>query len=208
MQIFLAVLLGLLFGFVLHRISAASPQVIIDMLRLKDLRLMQTIIFAIGLATCGLFLGLASGLIDVGHVSVKASYAGVIAGGGLLGLGWAISGFCPGTGLVAAGAGRRDAWYFIGGGLVGAFAYMLAFPWFEQSGILDPIAGGKVTVAATGSEAYPALVAGLPGWLIALLIGIALMVIAWRLPANLQPPRSGHTATPGHHPTHTANTTG
>ncbi len=208
MQILVAVFLGTLFGFVLHRVSAASPQVIIDMLRLSDLRLMKAIIFAIGLATCGLFLGLVSGLIDVGHVSVKASYAGVIVGGGLLGLGWALAGFCPGTGVVAAGAGRRDARYFIGGGLVGAFAYMLAYPWFKQSGILDPIAGGKVTVAATGNEAYPALIAGIPGWLMALLIGIALMVIAWRLPSNFQPPRSGHTATPGQHPPHTANTTG
>ncbi len=208
MQIFLAVLLGTLFGFVLHRIAAASPQVIIDMLRLRDLRLMKTIIFAIGLATCGLFVGLATGLIDAAHLSVKASYAGVIAGGGLLGLGWAISGFCPGTSVVAAGAGRKDALYFIGGGLVGAFCYMLAYPWFKQIGILDPISAGKVTVAATGSEAYPALAAGLPGWLTALLIGVALMVVAWRLPVKMQPPGSGHSPTRRHPATRTANTAG
>jgi uncharacterized membrane protein YedE/YeeE len=205
MQIFLAIVLGTLFGFVLHRIAAANPQVIIDMLRLKDLRLMKTIIFAIGLASCGLFLGLVTGLIDVTHLSVKASYTGVILGGGLLGLGWAISGFCPGTGVVAAGAGRKDAWYFIVGGLLGAFAYMLTFPWFEASGLLNNIAGGKVTVAATGNDAYPALLGGLPGWLVALAIGTALMVIAWKLPVH---PRRGENAAPPRHSTDAVHHTG
>ena len=104
--------------------------------------------------------------------------------------------------------GHRYDVAIIGGGLVGAFCYMLAYPWFKQSGILDPISAGKVTVAATGSEAYPALAAGLPGWLTALLIGVALMVVAWRLPVKMQPPGSGHSPTRRHPGTRTANTAG
>ncbi len=200
MQIFLAIFLGTLFGFVLHRIAAADPQVIIDMLRLKNLRLMKTILFAIGFASCAVFIGTATGIVDVGHLSVKTSYAGVVVGGGLLGLGWAVSGFCPGTGVVAAGSGRRDALYFLGGGLVGAYLYMLAYPLFKASGLLAPIAGGKTTVAATGDPAYPALLGGLPGWLPALVIGLTLMFVAWRLPVEPGNPRHRDPGTAPRHP--------
>ena len=66
----------------------------------------------------------------------------------------------------------------------------------------------RVWLPTYGSEAYPALAAGLPGWLTALLIGVAFMVVAWRLPLKMQPPGSGHSPTRRHPGTRTANTAG
>lgn len=57
MDILLAIILGTLFGFVLHRIGAANPQNIINMLRLKDFHLMKTIIWGISLSSALLFFG-------------------------------------------------------------------------------------------------------------------------------------------------------
>ena len=48
-----------------------------------------------------LFIGMAAGFIDPGHLSVKSSYLGVVLGGAILGLGFGIAGYCPGTGLAA-----------------------------------------------------------------------------------------------------------
>jgi hypothetical protein len=60
-----------------------------------------------------------------GNLSVKSSYIGVIVGGALLGLGFAVAGYCPGTGLTALADGREDALFFIGGGFLGALIYTL-----------------------------------------------------------------------------------
>lgn len=189
MEMFLAIFLGTLFGFVLHRVGASNPENILNMLRLTDLRLMKAILLAIGLSSISLFLLMTAGVIDGGHLSVKESYVGVIIGGAILGLGFGTAGYCPGTGLAGLGDGRRDAVAFVLGGLVGAFGYMVTYPFWKAAGLLDPILGGKTTLAATGNEAYGALMGGVPGWLVALVIGVVFVVIAWALPS-----------TPGHGP--------
>jgi len=181
MTIILAIILGLFFGFALQRVGATNPQNIINMLRLTDLHLMKAIFFAIGISSAILFLLMAAGFIDAGHLSVKSSYIGVIIGGALLGLGFAVAGYCPGTSLTALADGRKDALFFVGGGLVGALIYTLVYGSIKGSWLFDKIAGGKVMLA-TGSDKFPALIHVIPGTLLAAGIGVLFMVIAWKLP--------------------------
>ena len=183
MNIFPAIILGLLFGFVLQKIGAANPQKIITMLRLQDLHLMKVILLGIGISSLVLFVLLAIGIIDPSHVSVKASYTGVIIGGAILGLGWAISGFCPGTGVVGLGAGRKDALSFVLGGLAGAFIYMLLFEPLMGSFLFNDL-GGKATLAVTGNEKFMTLLPGIPGIVVAGAIALAFCLLAWKLPDN------------------------
>jgi hypothetical protein len=184
MDLALAVILGTLFGFALHRVGASNPQNIINMLRLRDFHLMRVILLAIALASSLLFIGLASGVIDSSHLSVKTSYWGVIVGGVILGAGWAVSGYCPGTGVAALGDGRKDAIFFVIGGLVGAYGYMLIYPILKGTFLLEKILGGKVTLAKTPNESYKALLESLPGIAVALVVAVVLAVIAWRLPGK------------------------
>jgi hypothetical protein len=181
MTIFLAILLGIFFGFALQRVGATNPQNIINMMRLKDLHLMKAIFFAIGISSAILFLLMTVGIIDVGHLSVKSSYIGVTVGGALLGLGFAVAGYCPGTGLTALADGRKDALFFIGGGLLGALIYTMLYGSIQGSWLFDKIAGGKVMLA-TGSDKFQALLPMIPGTLLAATIGIVFMLIAWKLP--------------------------
>ena len=182
MEIFLAVFIGLLFGFVLQKTGAANPQRIIDMLRLKDFHLMKAILLGIGLSSIFLFALMALGLIDNGNLSVKTANIGVIIGGAILGLGWAISGFCPGTGVVAAGAKRKDALFFILGGLAGAFVFTLIYGSLGSTFVFNKIDGGKTTLAETGIEKYTTLIPSVPAIVIAGAIAIVLIFIAWKLP--------------------------
>ena len=125
--IILAIVIGAAFGFVLDRIGATNPGYIIRMLNLSNLHLMKTILMGIGVAATLTFAGLMTGLVDPGHLSVKAAYVGVFVGGILLGLGFAVAGYCPGTGLTAAATGRLDAVFFVIGGLVGAAILVVVF---------------------------------------------------------------------------------
>ncbi|MBM9514458.1 DUF6691 family protein [Desulfogranum marinum] len=184
MDTLLAIILGIFFGFALQRVGANNPQNIINMLRLKDLHLMKAIFFAIGISSTLLFLLMAVGIIDSGHLSVKSSYFGVILGGALLGLGFAIAGYCPGTSLTALADGRKDALFFVGGGLVGALVYTLVYGTIEETWLFDKIAGGKVMLA-TGSEKFEPLLPMIPGTLLAVAIGIVFMLIAWKLPEKI-----------------------
>ena len=181
MTIVLAIILGILFGFALQRVGATNPQNIINMLRLKDLHLMKAIFFAIGISSTVLFLLMAAGVINAGHLSVKSSYIGVIVGGALLGLGFAVAGYCPGTSLTALADGRKDALFFVGGGFLGALIYTLVYGSIKGSWLFDKIAGGKVMLA-TGSDKFQALLPIIPGTLLAVSIGIVFMLIAWKLP--------------------------
>ena len=184
MNIILAIILGALFGFALQRVGATNPQNIINMLRLKDLHLMKAIFFAIGFSSTLLFLFMTLGIIDSGHLSVKSSYFGVIVGGALLGLGFAIAGYCPGTSLTAIATGRKDALFFSIGGLLGALLYTLVYSSIKGTWLFDKIAGGKVMLA-TGSDKFAPLLPMIPGTLLAMIIGIVFMLIAWKLPDKI-----------------------
>lgn len=183
-QIFLALILGGLFGFVLDRIGATNPGYIIKMLNLSDLHLMKTILAGIGVASVLLFGGLLTGLVDVGHMSVKTAYIGVFLGGLLLGAGFAVAGYCPGTGLTAAATGRIDGLVFVIGGLAGAAAYMGSYAWVKSTGVLDKILGGKSTLAVVDGSGYPALIQA-PGEMLGLAIGVLLILVAFLLPRSL-----------------------
>lgn len=180
--IILAIVIGAAFGFVLDRIGATNPKYAIKMLKLSDLHLMKTILLAIGVASVLMFAGQMVGLIEVGHMSVKAAYLGVFVGGVMLGIGWAFTGYCPGTGLSAAASGRKDALFFIAGGLLGAAAYMVSYAWVKSTGVLDNMFGGKATVAAVPGTDYPSLFAGLPGDIVGIVLGLGFIAIAFALP--------------------------
>ncbi len=184
MTIVLAIILGIFFGFALQRVGATNPQNIINMLRLTDLHLMKAIFFAIGISSTLLFLLMAIGVIDAGHLSVKSSYIGVIVGGAMLGLGFALAGYCPGTSLTALADGRKDAFFFVAGGLLGALIYTLVYGSIKGSWLFNKIAGGKVMLA-TGSDKFQALLPMIPGTLLAAAIGITFMLIAWKLPDKI-----------------------
>ncbi len=192
MTIIYALIIGGVFGFVLDRIGATNPQYIIKMLNLTNLHLAKAILLAIGVASILMFLGQMLGLVDVAHMSVKAAEIGVFVGGILLGIGWAIAGFCPGTGVAAAATGRKDALFFIAGGLLGAAAYMATYPAAKAMGLMAKIGGGKVTLGTVPGAKYDGLTA-IPGDVLGIVLGIVFVIVAFALPDRLSGSAAGAT---------------
>ena len=184
MDIILAIVIGGLFGFVLHRVGAGNPQNLINMLRLQDLHLAKVILLAIGVSSFILFALLATGSINESHISIKAAYAGVVIGGLVFGVGFAIAGYCPGTCLVGVGGGRKDALFFIGGGLLGAVLFTLVYGWLASTfpALFSNLAGGKVSIADTGVEKFGGLMDNLPSFAVAAVIAVIFILGAWKLP--------------------------
>ena len=184
-SLILALVIGGLFGFTLDRVGATNPGYIIRMLNLSNLHLLKTIMLAIGTASILMFAGILVGFVDVGNMSVKTAYIGVFIGGLMLGAGFAIAGYCPGTSVTAAATGRKDAIFFVLGGLAGAGAYMIAYAGVKSTGILDKIAGGKSTLGAIDGSDYPSLIDGLSGEMVGIVLGIAFIAIAALAPSKV-----------------------
>lgn len=192
--IILAIVIGGAFGFVLDRVGATNPDYIIGMLRLGRMHLMKTIMLAIGVSSVLMFAAIMTGLMDPGHMSVKAAYVGVFIGGALLGTGFAVVGFCPGTGLAASATGRKDAMFYVLGGLLGAGAYMLSYAWVKSTGVLDSVLGGKATIGKIEGTSYPALFEGVSGEWVGLVLGVVFIIIAFVVPARIRGEQAGHSA--------------
>lgn len=158
MTIIWAIILGFLFGFVLQKAGATNPQNIIGMLRLQNLHLAKAIMLAIGSSSLILFILVSLNLIDVSHFSIKSSYIGVIVGGVILGVGWAMAGYCPGTGVTAVGAGRMSAIFYVIGGLLGALLFTLAYSMLQDTFLFSSLFEGKASLAViTEKESVPLL---------------------------------------------------
>ena len=136
-------LIGGVFGAILYMGGATSYRRILGTLLLKDMWIIKLMCTAIGVGTLGIYLLDLGGL---ANLSIKPAYLGGVALGGIVfGIGWAVSGYCPGTCVVGAAEGKFDAIFTVLGGLVGAFLFALAFPVLDAM-VLQPLNFGAVTL--------------------------------------------------------------
>ena len=129
MKLVLGLVLGVAFGAVLQLSGASSHTKMTNALRLKDLTIIKLILSAIGVGLIGVHLLDLSGW---ANMKVKDLYLpGMLVAGLIFGVGFAVTGYCPGTALVAAAEGKPDAWVTILGGLLGALVFAFMVPDLE-----------------------------------------------------------------------------
>lgn len=123
MNFWLAIIFGIGFGYILQRVGAFEFENIINALRLKDLMIPKFMLFSVAITTLGVFSLRGAGLISLDLI--VANPIAAITGGLIFGIGFALTGYCPGTSIGAMGEGKKDARYVVIGGLVGVLAYSL-----------------------------------------------------------------------------------
>lgn len=124
----LALLLGVLFGVVLEGAGFGSPRKLTAQFTLRDFSVFKVMFTAVVVAAIGLYVVEAIGASKPGGVYIPTLYLWSIAlGGALIGAGFAVGGYCPGTSAVGCASGRADALVFILGMVIGVGVFALLF---------------------------------------------------------------------------------
>ena len=127
----LYVILGTLFGLVLSRSGAADYDFIQGMFLLTNFQLYGIIGAAVAVTAPGLYLLKRYGRTLSGapiSIELKPLHRGNVVGGILFGIGWSITGMCPGPILVNIGEGKIYALAALAGALVGAAIFGVGYP--------------------------------------------------------------------------------
>lgn len=143
-QLLLGFTFGIAFGFLLQKGGVAKFEVLLGALLLTDFTVMKIMLTAILVGMIGIFGMHSLGMVKL-HVK-PTKYAANIIGGLIFGVGFALIGYCPGTGAAALGQGNLDAVAGIAGLLAGSYLYAelsrklgaTVLAWGNRGGIMLP----------------------------------------------------------------------
>lgn len=143
MKLLLGLAIGTAIGAVMQLGGASSYRKILGSLLLKDMTIIKLILMTIAVTTVGIY---ALDLVDMANMDIKPTYVlGIVIAGLIFGVGFAISGYCPGTCVLASAEGKTDAMFTLLGGLIGAALYAVVYP------LLAPLINfsnfGQITLA-------------------------------------------------------------
>ncbi|MEN8194438.1 MAG: YeeE/YedE thiosulfate transporter family protein [Bacteroidota bacterium] len=132
-SLIVAFVIGIFFGFVLERGGFGSGRMLAAQFYFTDMRVFKVMFTAIVTAMFGLFYLTWIGYLDLSLVYMSDTYlVPQVVGGLILGVGFVIGGYCPGTSGVAIATGRIDAILYALGGFFGIFVFGELFPWIEE----------------------------------------------------------------------------
>ncbi len=140
-------LIGIGFGFLLEAAGFTNTRKLAGVFYGYDATVIKVFFTAALTALLGLFILHNMGIIDVSLTFYpKTFWIATLVGGAIMGLGFIIGGFCPGTSLSAAATGKIDAWVFIGGVMLGIFGFIFTYEslWQKLRGMGKM---GKVDIA-------------------------------------------------------------
>ena len=150
-------LVGVAFGFVLERAGFGRARNLAAQFYLTDLRVLKVMFSAIVTALVGMTFLAGIGVLDLSLITVPETFLWPqLVGGLLLGAGFIVSGYCPGTGVVAVASGNLDAVAAIGGIMAGSLAFGFGYgplESFYKSGAMgvvriDRLLGVPISVVA------------------------------------------------------------
>ena len=119
----LGLVFGVAFGFLLQKGGVAKYHVLMGALLLEDFTVAKVMLSAIVVGMVGVLVMNSLGIVEL-HVK-PTRYAANILGGLVFGIGFAILGYCPGTGAAALGQGNLDAIAGVLGLMAGSYFFAM-----------------------------------------------------------------------------------
>ncbi len=140
-------LIGIGFGFLLEAAGFTNTRKLAGVFYGYDATVIKVFFTAAMTALIGLFILHNMGIIDVTLTFYpKTFWIPTLIGGAIMGLGFIIGGFCPGTSLSAAASGKIDAWVFISGVFIGILGFIFTYD-FIWEGLRKAGKMGKIDIA-------------------------------------------------------------
>lgn len=132
-SLLLAVVFGIFFGLSLERGGLGNPHKLTGVFYLRDFAVPKVMFTAIIVASTGLYLLSDFHLVDLERVyTIPTFFWPQIVGGALFGVGFVVSGYCPGTSMAAFATGRLDALVTMIGVGAGSLLFAVLFPYLED----------------------------------------------------------------------------
>ena len=128
-SLLVAFVIGIGFGFFLERAGFGSAKKLVSQFYLNDLAVFKVMFTAIVTAMLGIFYLGWAGVLDVNLLYLPDTYLWPqVVGGLVLGVGFVVGGYCPGTSMVAVATGKLDALFYVAGVMAGVLAIGEVFP--------------------------------------------------------------------------------
>ena len=154
----IAVLIGMAFGFILEASGFSSSRNLAGEFYGYNFVVLRVFFTAVVVTMVGLLYFSHFGWIDLSRIFVLPTFvAPMIVGGIMMGVGFIIGGFCPGTSFTGIVIGKIDALFFAIGIFLGIYVFSLAFPLFEgffYSGSMGNATLTQVTGISAGWFAF------------------------------------------------------
>jgi uncharacterized protein len=131
-NLLLGFFIGVAFGWVLESSGFSSSRKLAGVFYGYDTVVLKVFFTAAITAMLGLLFMSLFGWIDLSLVYVNPTYLySAITGGIIMGAGFILGGFCPGTSFCAAAIGKIDGMVFIGGLFIGIFIFGAGYGLWE-----------------------------------------------------------------------------
>jgi len=148
-----AFIIGIGFGFFLERAGFGSSKKLAAQFYFTDMSVLKVMFTAIVTAMVGLFYLSWIGFVDLSQVYVSTTFlVPQVVGGLILGIGFVIGGYCPGTSCVAAATGRIDGMVYLAGVVAGIFLFGEIFPFV--TGFYNSTNLGRLTLPDVFNMSY------------------------------------------------------
>ncbi|MCK5775372.1 MAG: YeeE/YedE family protein [Bacteroidales bacterium] len=150
-----ALFIGFAFGWVLERAGFSTSRKLAGVFYGYDFVVIKVFFTAAITAALGLMILNHFGVLYFDDVWMPTTYLWpTIVGGVIMGLGFILGGFCPGTSVCAAAIGKIDAMAFIGGIVGGiyfyAFTYEILWEELRKSGSIGKVKIGDLVGLTEG----------------------------------------------------------
>jgi hypothetical protein len=131
-SLIIAFVIGIGFGFMLERGGFGSARILAAQFYFGNMRVLKVMFTAIVTAMLGVYFLSVIGFVDLSLIYISNTYIIPQAVGGLiLGVGFVIGGYCPGTSMVAFSTGKIDGFIYILGVAFGIFVFGEIFPMID-----------------------------------------------------------------------------